>query len=200
MDDPPSFLSEPPVLDAGVSPLPKRGRFLSFGSKAEKHTRPKADQFEANGGRKPYGEPFDEWALPTPEQLQMASAMLLLSESGVRVRFGDLFRDGKTVVIFVRHFRFTPCQDYIRSIDEELDVEAMQRAGLRFVIVGIGSHHMITPYRRALSVPWPLSHFINVARIYRFDRNEIADLYGPFTRSPSRSGNEPKDDRRWARI
>ncbi|KLO09766.1 hypothetical protein SCHPADRAFT_810398, partial [Schizopora paradoxa] len=91
---------------------------------------------------------FDEWTLPTPEQLHMAGSMLVVSESGVRVRFGDLWKNGKTVVIFIRHFRFAPCQDYIRSISEELDVPALQKAGLQFVVVGLGSHHMIAPYRQ----------------------------------------------------
>lgn len=87
-----------------IPPHKPRNRFLSFGSKSM--LRSKVDVFEANGGRKPYGEPFDEWTLPTPEQLQMAAAMLVVSESGVRVRFGDLWKNGKTVVIFIRHFRF----------------------------------------------------------------------------------------------
>lgn len=48
--------------------------------------------------------PFNEYALPTPKQLLDASSCVLIAESGIRVPFGDLFRDQKTIVIFIRHF------------------------------------------------------------------------------------------------
>lgn len=87
-----------------MPPQKQRNRFLSFSSKSL--LRSKVDLYEANGGRKPFGEPFDEWTLPTSEQLHMAASMLVVSESGVRIRFGELWKNGKTVVIFIRHFRF----------------------------------------------------------------------------------------------
>ena len=47
---------------------------------------------------------FDEHALPTKEQLRDAAALTVVAQNGVRVAFGDLFKDRKTIVIFIRHF------------------------------------------------------------------------------------------------
>jgi hypothetical protein len=47
---------------------------------------------------------FDENALPTKRQLLDAASCVVVAENGIRVPFGDLFRDQKTVVIFIRHF------------------------------------------------------------------------------------------------
>ena len=38
----------------------------------------------------------------------------------------------------------------MRSIASELDVEALEKAGLKFVIIGMGSHTLIGPYRSQL--------------------------------------------------
>lgn len=48
--------------------------------------------------------PFDEHALPTPRQLADAASCWVVAESGLRVPFGDVIRDQKTIVIFIRHF------------------------------------------------------------------------------------------------
>jgi len=47
---------------------------------------------------------FDEHALPTKRQLLDAASCVVVAENGIRVPFGDLFRDQKTIVIFIRHF------------------------------------------------------------------------------------------------
>ena len=44
-------------------------------------------------------------------------------------------------------FRASACQDYVRSLASEVDIDALERAGLKFVIVGMGSHALIGPYR-----------------------------------------------------
>ena len=48
--------------------------------------------------------PFDEHAGLSKDQLQRAAALTVVAQSGVRVPFGDLFRERKTIVIFIRHF------------------------------------------------------------------------------------------------
>ncbi|EJD06876.1 uncharacterized protein FOMMEDRAFT_41408, partial [Fomitiporia mediterranea MF3/22] len=99
---------------------------------------------------------FDEFALPTAKQLLLASSLSVISESGVRVRFGDVWEKDRTVVIFIRHFRASACQDYIRSIASEVDVEALEKAGLKIVIVGMGSPTLITPYRELTGTTFPI--------------------------------------------
>lgn len=54
---------------------------------------------------------FSEHALPTPRQLIDAASCLVIAENGLRVPFGDVFRDQKTIVIFIRHFwSGSPCR------------------------------------------------------------------------------------------
>ena len=48
--------------------------------------------------------PFNEHTMPNKEQLQKASALTVISQAGVRVPFGNLFKDRKTIVVFIRHF------------------------------------------------------------------------------------------------
>ena len=47
---------------------------------------------------------FDEHALPTPRQLADAASCFVIAENGLRVSFGELFREEKTIVLFIRHF------------------------------------------------------------------------------------------------
>lgn len=47
---------------------------------------------------------FSEHALPTPRQLADAASCFVIAENGLRVPFGELFRDQKTIVLFIRHF------------------------------------------------------------------------------------------------
>jgi hypothetical protein len=48
---------------------------------------------------------FEEYGTPSIPQVYAAAARYVVSESGVRVRFGELLEQGKTIVIFIRHFR-----------------------------------------------------------------------------------------------
>lgn len=48
--------------------------------------------------------PFSEFGLPSTTQLQLSRFLYVISESGIRVKFGDLWQGQKTVVIFIRHF------------------------------------------------------------------------------------------------
>lgn len=97
-------------LDAGLSP-PRKHRLFSFGSRSI--LRSKVDLYQTSNSSnwelssaQPSSSAFDEYALPTPKQLHAASSLIVVSESGVRVRFGDIWENGKTLVIFIRHFRF----------------------------------------------------------------------------------------------
>lgn len=92
--------SPPP---AAVAPTHLRSRTTidgrGFGSivNSPLATRPStAQSFSAS--------PFDEHALPTPRQLADAASCFVVAENGLRVPFGELFRDRKTIVLFIRHF------------------------------------------------------------------------------------------------
>jgi hypothetical protein len=47
---------------------------------------------------------FDEYAIPTRDQLQRAAAVCVVAQNGIRVPFGEVIRERKTIVIFIRHF------------------------------------------------------------------------------------------------
>jgi hypothetical protein len=119
--------------------------------------------------------PFDEHMLPTKDQLSAAASLVVISENGVRIPFGDLWANRKTVVCFIRHFwsvhasphcylrqidgpvlhsRCSLCQDYMFSISKDVDPKVLQTEGLELVIISNGSYNMIKSYRgKSCSVP-----------------------------------------------
>lgn len=58
---------------------------------------------------------FSQHATPTREQLMDASSLTVVAENGLRVPFGELWREQKTVVIFVRHVFCPWDSDYMYS-------------------------------------------------------------------------------------
>ncbi|KAG1819915.1 hypothetical protein EV424DRAFT_917786 [Suillus variegatus] len=90
---------------------------------------------------------FDENALPTKRQLLDAASCVVVAENGIRVPFGDLFREQKTVVIFIRHFWCPLCQDYMFSIANTVDPQVLKQSGINLVIISNGSYNMIRSYR-----------------------------------------------------
>ena len=77
-------------------------RLFSFSSRSILRTR--VDIVEL--GKEPSTKQvFEENATPSTQQVYAAASRYIVAESGVRVRFGELIETGKTVVIFIRHFR-----------------------------------------------------------------------------------------------
>ncbi|KAK7062899.1 hypothetical protein VNI00_000396 [Paramarasmius palmivorus] len=98
--------------------------------------------------------PFDEHALPTWDQLQHASSLSVISESGVRVPFGTLWQDQKTVVIFIRHFLSPSCQEYMSSISQTVGFETLRQQGVKLVVVSNGHFGLIKYYRKIFQTPF----------------------------------------------
>ncbi|EJF64769.1 hypothetical protein DICSQDRAFT_52225 [Dichomitus squalens LYAD-421 SS1] len=99
---------------------------------------------------------FDEHAGLTKDQIQKASALTVIAQNGLRVPFGELIKERKTIVIFIRHFWCASCQDYMYSISRNVNSEALKRAGVDLVIIGNGSPGMIKSYRNIFRTPFPL--------------------------------------------
>ncbi|KIJ66908.1 hypothetical protein HYDPIDRAFT_85923, partial [Hydnomerulius pinastri MD-312] len=97
---------------------------------------------------------FDENALPTPRQLMDAASCFVIAENGLRLPFGELFRDQKTIVIFIRHFWCPLCQDYMFSVSSNVDPKLLKQAGVNLVVVGNGSYNMIKSYRQIFRTPF----------------------------------------------
>ncbi|KAK7005687.1 peptidase A1 domain-containing protein [Favolaschia claudopus] len=105
-------------------------------------------------GDPPEYDEFDEDRLPTRRQLETAAELPVISESGVRVSFGSVFEQQKTIVCFIRHFWCPLCQDYMFSISRNVSAEVLQSAGVELVIISNGSYEMIKSYRQIFRSPF----------------------------------------------
>ncbi|CAE6427890.1 unnamed protein product, partial [Rhizoctonia solani] len=90
---------------------------------------------------------FDKYALPDEDQLRLASEMYVYDENSRPVRFGDIFKDQKTAICFIRHFWCPLCQDYMSSIVHLTEPSLVEKAGVKLVIIGNGSPSMIKSYK-----------------------------------------------------
>ncbi|KAF9818580.1 hypothetical protein IEO21_02685 [Rhodonia placenta] len=97
---------------------------------------------------------FDEYAIPTREQLKHAASLPVVAQNGIRVQFGELFKSRRTVICFLRHFWCPADQDYMYSVAREVDPEALRHAGLDLVFVGLGSPAMIKSYKQIWRMPF----------------------------------------------
>lgn len=114
---------------------------------------------------------FDEYAIPSRDQVNHAGSLFVVAQNGLRVEFSNLFQNRRTVVCFIRHFWYVPpmrtqgaylevtqsrCpadQDYMYSIMRSVNAEDLKRAGIDLVIIGLGSPSMIKSYRRESGPP-----------------------------------------------
>ncbi|KIP01506.1 hypothetical protein PHLGIDRAFT_80489, partial [Phlebiopsis gigantea 11061_1 CR5-6] len=101
-------------------------------------------------------ESFDAGRMPSREQLARAAALDVVSETGVRVPFGELFARRKVVVVFIRHFWCPLCQDYMYDVSQNVDPAALERENVGLVVVGHGSPAMIRSYRQIFRMPFAL--------------------------------------------
>jgi hypothetical protein len=90
---------------------------------------------------------FDADTPPSMRQLFEASLLDVIDEKGAKVKFGDLVRGRKTMVIFIRHWYCTLCAQYMDSIIKEVSPEALDEADVELIIIGNGSNKMIDGYR-----------------------------------------------------
>jgi hypothetical protein len=98
----------------------------------------------------PPTDAFEEHVLPSASQLALAADLPVIAASGLRLRFGDLWRKRRTVVLFLRHFWCPADQDYMYSVSRHVNMEALERAGVGLVVIGCGAPGMLRAYRREL--------------------------------------------------
>ncbi|KAG2141163.1 uncharacterized protein EDB93DRAFT_640310 [Suillus bovinus] len=123
---------------------------------SNEHSHPPCKKLSSRPSTAPsnFAHVFDENVLPTKRQLLDAAACVVVAENGIRVPFGDLFRDQKTVVIFIRHFWCPLCQDYMFSITNTVDPQVLKQSGVNLVIISNGSYNMIKSYRQIFRTPF----------------------------------------------
>ncbi|KAI0671395.1 hypothetical protein C8Q78DRAFT_972604 [Trametes maxima] len=104
---------------------------------------------------------FDEHACLTREQMARAAPLTVVAQNGLRVPFGELVKERKTIVCFIRNFWCVPCgcamdQDYMYSIARHVDYQSLQHSKTDFIVIGNGSPGMISSYRRIFRTPIPV--------------------------------------------
>lgn len=123
----------------------------------------------------PLGEPeedetFSVDRIPSKRRLWEAGTLFVRDEDGELVCFGDMFpkmpeavEEGKpipaipkTVVFFIRHFWCGQCQDFMFASLSQLDPEALEKAGVRVVVISNGSWKIIKSYRKLFKCPFPI--------------------------------------------
>ncbi|WWC89539.1 uncharacterized protein L201_004463 [Kwoniella dendrophila CBS 6074] len=102
-------------------------------------------------------EVFDEDTPPSQKMLFEASLLEVVDEHGQRVRFGDLVRNRKTIVVFIRHWYCPLCAQYMNSILAEVSLDALEEANVDLIIIGNGSDKMLNGYRnKAFKCPFKM--------------------------------------------
>ena len=80
--------------------------------------------------------------------MRAAANLTVQDAAGTHVRFGALFENQRTIVIFIRHFWCPLCQDYMHGLMRAADPKALAAARVRLVIISNGAHTIIPSYRR----------------------------------------------------
>ena len=92
---------------------------------------------------------------PTVLQLFEASNKTVLSETGAVVKFGDLWKDQRTLFCFLRHWYCPFCQQFAMAL-KNIDPLPLQRAGLQIIVIGQGSWSIIKSFKAVMEVPFPM--------------------------------------------
>jgi hypothetical protein len=94
---------------------------------------------------------FDVDSPPSMRSLYDASLMDVIDEHGQAVKFGDLVRGGRTIVVFIRHWFCPLCAQYMKSIVDQVTPEALEEADVEMIIIGNGSAKMLPGYKSELA-------------------------------------------------
>ncbi|KAI0245750.1 hypothetical protein BJV78DRAFT_1260510 [Lactifluus subvellereus] len=79
--------------------------------------------------------------------LKTASDIHLFNSQGTKVRFGDVFADQRTIVVFIRHFFCGSCMQYVAQISTVRE-GALKEASTKMVLIGCGDWTLIENYKK----------------------------------------------------
>ncbi|KAM6473899.1 peroxiredoxin-like 2C [Liasis olivaceus] len=80
-----------------------------------------------------------------PVELRDAAQRLVEDAEGNRIPFGALYKEQKTIVIFVRHFLCYVCKEYVEDLGK-IPNNFLQDANVRLVVIGQSAYHHIKPF------------------------------------------------------
>lgn len=123
-------------------------------------------------------------------QLNDAMRCKVLDGYGKTYEFSQLLdRKSPTVVIFIRNFRCAFCQSYIQNlstiVNEREEYGPIKSAGIKVIIIGLGSHSMISRYGALFKCPYP---------IYT-DASDSNELYGALGMSKRSTESGPESNK-----
>lgn len=98
------------------------------------------DNLQMSRGEKP--EPCD-----FKFNFAKARDMYVLDEGGNKIRFGDIYKHQKTIIIFSRHFLCFICKDYIEDL-ARIPLEYLQEADVRVVVIGPAPNKFIQTFKK----------------------------------------------------
>ena len=106
---------------------------------------------------KPDGPPTGSYSIHPPSMLQLfeASQCVVYDEDGREVVFGDLFKERRTLVCFLRHWWCGFCQQFSMSV-KHIDPLPLKKANMDLVLIGQGDWQIIKAYRQVMGVPYPI--------------------------------------------
>ncbi|KAH8929974.1 hypothetical protein BT69DRAFT_1345503 [Atractiella rhizophila] len=94
--------------------------------------------------------------LPTSQQLEEASKLIISDENGVKISLYSLFEQQRTLVIWIRNFYCGSCQAFVEAVSEAVKPNDLKLAGVKIVFIGCGDFQLIKPYREHTSCPFPI--------------------------------------------
>uniref|UniRef100_A0A3Q4ABS8 Uncharacterized protein n=1 Tax=Mola mola TaxID=94237 RepID=A0A3Q4ABS8_MOLML len=79
----------------------------------------------------------------------------LWDRHGASVPLKDLYRDRKSVMIFVRNFLCYSCKEYVEDLSK-IPKEVLEDADIRLVVIGQSAHHHIEPFCSLTGYPYEI--------------------------------------------
>ncbi|KAL1674893.1 AhpC/TSA antioxidant enzyme-domain-containing protein [Schizophyllum commune] len=83
---------------------------------------------------------LDEATLASAAELDVYDAQ------GKKVKFGSIYAEIKTVVVFIRHFLCGNCQAYVTALAQAVSPDALKTANVQLAVVGCGDAGFIREY------------------------------------------------------
>ncbi|KAK3581920.1 hypothetical protein CHS0354_037593 [Potamilus streckersoni] len=74
---------------------------------------------------------------------------------GNKIRFGDIYKNQKTVIIFVRHFLDFIAKDYVEDLGA-IPLEYLQEANVRLVVIGPAPYKFISDFKKETGYQYTL--------------------------------------------
>lgn len=91
------------------------------------------------------------YELPSAEALKEAGECLIMDEYGKKKPFKAIYegKGGQHLIIFIRHFFCSSCEDYVRTLSEELPPAVLHSTtpATHLTIIGCGNFGPVAEYR-----------------------------------------------------